>query len=101
MGNVAIEINEGAIHALLQEMGAVIVVAAALQVVNHAKELCPVDTGRLRGSIAYEIGAVNGLPSARIGSNVEYAVYVELGTRHMSARPFLRPALASVKGLVV
>lgn len=81
-----------------------------------------VDTGRLRNSITYALAGefphvkqyrayrrsegesrrkiyqYNGkMPGIRgtavyIGSNVEYAPYVELGTVNMRARPFLRPA---------
>ena len=43
---------------------------------GYAKDLCPVDTGNLRNSITH---AVEG-KSAIIGTNVEYAPYVELGT---------------------
>lgn len=28
-----------------------------------------------------------------VGTDVEYSVYVEYGTRHMEAQPFLRPAV--------
>lgn len=59
-----------------------------------AKVACPVDTGRLRDSIEHE---VNGR-TLRVGTNVEYAVYVEEGTRYMDAEPFLRPALYRVRG---
>ena len=55
---------------------------------RYAKELCPVDTGRLRNSISH---ARDG-DEVVIGTNVEYAPYVELGTRRMSPRPFLKPA---------
>ena len=48
-----------------------------------------VDTGRLRGSISH---AVSG-DDVYIGTNVEYAPYVELGTRRMASRPFLRNAI--------
>ena len=34
----------------------------------------------------------SGEKSVYIGTNVEYAPYVELGTRHSTAKPFLRPA---------
>jgi phage gpG-like protein len=44
---------------------------------RHAKKLTPVDTGRLRNSIAH---AVDG-DAAYIGTNVEYAPYVELGAQ--------------------
>lgn len=49
-----------------------------------------VRTGRLRNSISY--GVDTGEPAVYIGSNVEYAPYVELGTSKMAARPFLKPA---------
>ena len=64
-------------------------------VTRIAKRLAPVDTGRLRSSIAKpELGRDGRGLFARVGTDVEYAPYVELGTSRMSARPFLRPALA-------
>ena len=61
---------------------------------GHAKRnLYPghgLDTGRLRNSITYK--AVRTERAVYIGTNVEYAPYVELGTRKMRARPFLKPA---------
>ena len=62
--------------------------AVGLTAERYAKTLCPVDTGRLRNSISH---AVEG-DSAYIGTNVEYAVYVEKGTRKMQAYPYLKPA---------
>jgi HK97 gp10 family phage protein len=62
-----------------------------LNVQRRAKERCPVDTGRLRNSIAIE-PADEGL-SGTVGTNVEYAPYVEFGTRYMPAQPFLLPAI--------
>lgn len=48
-----------------------------------------VQTGRLRGSIAYEVeGNV-----ARIGTNVIYGRHLELGTSKMAPRPWLRRML--------
>lgn len=75
-----------------------------------------VDTGLLRNSITYAIGgeqahissytadkgngkgaysgkAPNGEDTVYIGTNVEYAAFVECGTRRMSAQPYLRPAV--------
>jgi Bacteriophage HK97-gp10, putative tail-component len=52
----------------------------AIRVQNVARVLCPVDHGRLRASITYQIVASPTGLVARIGSNVEYARYVEEGT---------------------
>ena len=59
---------------------------------GYAKKLAPVDTGNLRNSITHEVD--DGEPAAYIGTNVEYAPYVCLGTIHMAAHPFLKPAVA-------
>ena len=45
---------------------------------GYAKKLCPVDTGNLRNSITHTVDEEE--PAAYIGSNTEYAAYVELGT---------------------
>jgi HK97 gp10 family phage protein len=50
-------------------------------------------TGNLRSSILVEFV---GPCYRRVGTNVEYAKYLEFGTRRISARPFLRPALEKV-----
>lgn len=57
---------------------------------RYAKELCPVDTGLLRNSIAHEQRDAN---TEAVGTNVDYAPYVELGTYKMRAQPYLRPAV--------
>ena len=59
---------------------------------GYAKKLAPVDTGNLRNSITHDVD--DGEPAAYIGTNVEYAPYQELGTIHMAAHPFLKPAVA-------
>ena len=62
---------------------------AALTLEKNAKQNCPVDTGKLRASITTEVGKLE----AEVGTNVEYALYVEFGTSKQSAQPFMRPAL--------
>ena len=62
--------------------------AVGMRAETHAKHKCPVDTGRLRNSITHVVDA----EAAYVGTNVEYAPYVELGTSRMRARPFLKPA---------
>lgn len=59
---------------------------------SYAKAICPVDTGRLSNSITH---LQEDERTEVIGTNVEYAPYVELGTRKMVARPYLRPAIES------
>ena len=83
---------------------------------GYAKDLVPVDTGRLRNSISHKVD--DGEPAVYIGSNTSYAPYVELATgiyaeggrptpwvyqdangnwhwtRGNPAQPFLKPAVA-------
>lgn len=49
---------------------------ACLLVENDAKMKCPVDTGQLRASITHYVEGQTGI----VGTNVEYAPYVEYGT---------------------
>lgn len=57
---------------------------------RDAKKSCPVDTGRLRGSITTNIISTY---SGEVGTNVEYAGWVEYGTRYQSAQPYFEPAV--------
>jgi len=85
---------------------------------GYAKKLCPVDAGNLRNSITHVVDEQE--PAAIIGTDNEYAAYVELGTgiyaeggggrptpwvyqdakgnwhytRGNKAQPFLKPAAA-------
>lgn len=73
---------------------------------GYAKLKCPVDTGRLRNSITHEVNTDGKF--VRIGTNVEYAPYVEFGTGRnahsgmggnqsrggQKPQPYLRPAIA-------
>lgn len=71
-----------ALVAALEEVG--------LVAEGYAKRACPVDTGRLRNSITHIVD--EGTSHVIIGTNVEYAPYVELGTRRQKSQPFLKPA---------
>ena len=69
-------------------------VAKALEVCggmaeSFAKLQCPVDTGNLRNSINH----AQTEDMAIVGTNVEYAPYVEYGTVNMKAQPYLKPAI--------
>lgn len=88
--------------------------ACGLVAEGYAKKAAPVDTGNLRNSISHKVTG----DAAYIGTNVEYAPYIELGTgKHTTGgrqdswvyqddkgnwhrtngqkpKPFLRPAVA-------
>jgi hypothetical protein len=65
---------------------------------TDAKEICPVLSGALQRSIRHETDTMD--LKADIGSDLEYALYQEEGTRYMQAanggRGFLKPALYEV-----
>lgn len=73
----------------------------AITISREAKKLCPVKTGTLKRSIRAIVtenksqvragGDAGCAPG--VGSPVEYAGYVELGTSKMFADPYLRPAV--------
>lgn len=87
------------------------------QAEGYAKDLAPVDTGNLRNSINHKVSG----ESVYIGTNNEYAAYVELGTGKYAeggrqdpwvyqddegkwhfthgqrAQPYLKPAVADHK----
>ena len=58
---------------------------------QKASRKVPVDTGHLRRSLTIDFR--DGGLTGRVSTNVEYAMYVEFGTRFQSAQPFFRPAL--------
>ena len=66
---------------------------ATLRIQADAQRKVPVDTGRLRSSIGQEVRSGRGSVTGIVGSNVEYAPFIELGTSRMGAQPYLRPAL--------
>jgi HK97 gp10 family phage protein len=95
------------------EIASAELVAAALNVQGDAKRNTPVDTGRLRNSIAVaegqsEVAALSGtatastepapqiragMLTASIGTNVEYGPAIEFGVMGRPPRPFLVPAV--------
>ena len=64
-----------------------------LRVEAAAKELCAVDTGLLRASIQHELDSSS--LSGTVSTNVEYAPYIEFGSRGKGAHAFMYPALAN------
>lgn len=96
---------------------------ACLIVENSAKQCCPVGDGQLRQSINHKVDGKKG----EVGTSVEYAPYVEIGTgiystegtgrqtpwtykdakgewhttRGMKAKPFLKPAVDKNRGRII
>jgi HK97 gp10 family phage protein len=61
-----------------------------------AGEFPGIVTGVLKNSLTVE--PVSQLSGALITDNVDYAVYLELGTSKMQARPFMQPTAAWMEG---
>jgi HK97 gp10 family phage protein len=93
------------------------IVEIASAVTAQAKDLAPVDEGRLRNSIMWKTqkdkGGFNDSPDQQaekeinvypkanegyVGSNLDYALYQEFGTRKMAPQPYLRPAILLMQG---
>jgi HK97 gp10 family phage protein len=70
-----------------------IVRKAAMDILSDSHQRVPVKTGHLKAT-----GNVQNTGPARaeIGYDADYAQFVEQGTRHMAAQPFLRPAFDRV-----
>ena len=68
----------------------------AVRIEAKAKEEAPVLSGNLRRSIHTEEAKIsNNSAVVRIGTNVEYAPFVEFGTVKQNPNPFLRRAYDS------
>lgn len=68
-------------------------IRTAIDIENRAKELAPVDTGRLRASINHTVSGGRVRFSVQIGTNVDYAADVEYGTAPHIIRPKTKRAL--------
>lgn len=67
-------------------------------IADVARQLAPVDTGALRGSIRVEDGAHALARRVVAGGTdgVDYAAYVEYGTSRSAAQPFMTPAKENI-----
>ena len=59
---------------------------------TQAKKLAPVDEGDLRDSIDTRFASKKYEHEGYIYSDIDYALFVELGTRYQAPQPFLYPA---------
>lgn len=72
---------------------AAVIAKATVLIARGAKQNAPVDTGRLRASIASTTHPING----EVRTHVDYAEYVHNGTRFVHPRPFLYDAATQVE----
>lgn len=54
-----------------------------------------VDLGNLRSSIQSKVTVGSVTVKGEVGSDENYALFLEIGTRKMKARPYLRPAIVA------
>lgn len=76
-----IKLNAAAIKRVAIQASADDLRVRANRVLNAARRGAPVDTGRLRSSLTIQfVKGPGGMPIARIGSNLPYAIWQEQGT---------------------
>lgn len=123
MSDIKFQSNEKKILSEFKEKAEKAMMTIGMMAESAAKQLSPVDTGLLRNSITFALGGQSAqisdysgddgktgsysgkMPednadevSVTIGTNVEYAPYIELGHRTVSGgwvnpQEFLRPAI--------
>lgn len=94
-------INVGGINATVRALGRYEAIAkkqiagalrdSSILVSRDAKRFAPVATGTLRRSVRFVVDRRKLV--AVVGSNLDYSIYQELGTKKMRANPYLQPAL--------
>lgn len=78
----------------IETLAGQVVRKTAFDLEARAKQIVPVDTGFLKGSITT---TQTGPLSATVGTPAEYAAYVELGTTTQTPQPYLGPAAEAVR----
>lgn len=93
--NASVE-DSGRLALRLKELGARRGQTAAAQAAEHLREeAAALAPGRLGAALQMEVTAEGAAVTAP-----GYAKFVEFGTRHMAARPFLRPAIERVRAML-
>lgn len=80
----------GALEVSALARAAIVTQKAGKDCERLAKNLSPVDTGRLKSSIESHS---TGPYSVSVQGHTEYQVFLEFGTRHMAPRAHMYPAL--------
>lgn len=83
MARVNLQINQGAVRALLVDPDGPVaqdLLRRGRNVAYYARRFCPVNTGRLRSSITTELVQYSGNIAVLVGTKVNYAMYQHEGT---------------------
>ena len=96
MVSVTITDNTDEVRRAFEEKCNIALEMIGIKCEGYAFDICPVDTGRLQNSITHVVAP--GEKAVYVGTNVEYAPYVELGTRRQDPQPYLKPAVINHVG---
>ncbi|MDN5955613.1 HK97-gp10 family putative phage morphogenesis protein [Lactococcus lactis] len=75
-----IETNVDGVTKVIMQAAERALEAASIHMVGEVKDRAPVESGELRRSISRTIDNSGGKLVAKVGSNLQYAVYQEFGT---------------------
>jgi HK97 gp10 family phage protein len=99
-GAAAVKERLDAMTAALRQVLKGAVETEAAELADEAKRRCPEDTGGLRESIRAELRIRGDTVEAKVGSDLDYAADVELGTLKKPPAPYLAPAVDTRRGAV-
>jgi hypothetical protein len=101
--SVHVALSRATLNAVGAQDAGKLVVKTTLRVLNRAKILTPVDTGNLRASLTQVVTITGSEVVGRVGTNVNYAIFVHEGTRphiirakHAGALRFFWPKVGVV-----
>lgn len=96
--SVSVRLNPAEIRSQLTGPGGAVardLLRRGQRVQNEARRLCPVDEGRLRASITTEVRGSGEALLVRVGSNLQYAIYVHEGTGIYAGKGYIYPKRGS------
>ena len=97
MARIVMNLRTGEINAMLRGQGGEVVRDLQRRgnaVLSRARQLAPVRTGALRGSLNMQIITIGQNPAVQIGTNLRYAMWVHEGTGIYAGRGYIYPRTA-------
>lgn len=92
--SVRVDLYEGVIKGVLQDVGGKSVTKTTIKVLNRARVLTPVDTGNLRASHQFKLTSTPSQITGEVFTKVKYALVVHNGRRAVTIYPKTKQALA-------